>query len=137
MNKITNIVIHASDTFPDMDIGVKEIRQWHKDKGWSDIGYHYVIRRDGTIEVGRRNADGNYVKGAHVLGLNENSLGICMIGGKARPGELQCNFTRHQWSALEQLWRILSMEWPEANWSGHNDHDKGKQCPTFDVSGWI
>jgi len=137
MVEIKHIVIHAADTFPDMDIGAKEIRQWHKEKGWSDIGYHYVIRRNGTIENGRRNQRDNYIAGAHVLGLNSNSLGICMVGGKARSGQLQCNYTRHQWSALEHLWRVLSVEWPNAKWSGHNDHDKAKQCPTFDVSAWL
>ena len=135
--KVDNVVIHVLDTYPDMDVGVEEVRKWHKQRGWSDIGYHYIIKRDGTLEFGRRCEDGNYVQGAHVLGLNKNSIGIALAGGKARKGKLPCNLTRQQWSQLENLWRILSLEYPEAGWSGHNDHDKGKQCPTFDVEVWI
>ena len=136
---IKNIVVHATDTFPDMDIGADWIRNVHvNENGWRDIGYHYVIRRNGDLEIGRRCEEGkNYVAGAHTLGLNAASIGIAVVGGKARSGELACNFTRHQWAALEQLWRILSIEYPEAKWSGHNDHDKSKQCPTFDVEVWI
>ena len=53
MRKINLIVIHCSDTYARMDIGVNEIRQWHLQRGFNDIGYHYVIRRDGAIEQGR------------------------------------------------------------------------------------
>ena len=134
--KITRIIVHASDTFSDMDIGAKEIRKWHLDRGFSSIGYHYIIRRNGDVEIGRRCEDGNYVQGAHVLGLNANSLGVCMVGGKARKGELACNYTRAQWRALESLMFQLTTEYPDAEVSGHNDHDKGKQCPTFNVRAW-
>lgn len=137
--KIERGIIHALDTYPDMDVGVKEVKRWHTDpkpkgNGWSDIGYHYVIRRDGTLEIGRRNEAGNYVAGAHVLGLNANSIGIALAGGKARKGgHPACNFTFAQHRTLESLVFQLEAEYPGIKWSGHYEHDKGKQCPTFDV----
>ena len=130
--KINKIVIHCSDTFADMDIGKLEIDQWHRERGWSGIGYHKVIRRDGTVENGRPEG----IPGAHVHGHNSNSLGICMVGGKARRGENPCNFTRQQWASLENLIRILTLEYPDAEITGHTDLDSGKTCPTFNVKAW-
>ena len=50
--KTDMIVIHCASTPASMDIGVKEIKKWHvEDNKWDDIGYHYVIRRDGTLEI--------------------------------------------------------------------------------------
>lgn len=66
MRKIDRIVIHCSASPDNRDIGAEEIRQWHKSQGWKDIGYHWVIRRDGTIEQGRKEFD----IGSHVKGFN-------------------------------------------------------------------
>lgn len=129
---INKIVIHCADTFADMDIGAKEIDQWHRQRGWSQIGYHYVIRRSGEIEKGRPES----TPGAHVAGHNTGSIGICLVGGKARGRENPCNFTRQQWSALENLVRILTLEYPQAEVLGHTDLDAGKSCPTFNVKAW-
>jgi len=129
MNKL---IIHCADTFSDMDIGAKEINQWHKDRGWSEIGYHYVIRRSGEIEVGRPEQKA----GAHVVGHNTGSLGICLVGGKARGKENPCNFTKAQWKALEGLIFDLTKKYPKAEVCGHTDLDSGKRCPTFDVKSW-
>ena len=78
------ITLHCSATRPTQVAGVKEIRAWHKKKGWSDIGYHFVVRRDGTIEKGRDES----IKGAHCAAKNGNvaSIGICMVGGVKRSG---------------------------------------------------
>lgn len=129
---INKIVIHCADTFADMDIGAKEIDQWHRQRGWSQIGYHYVIRRSGEIEKGRPES----TPGAHVAGHNTGSIGICLVGGKARGRENPCNFTRQQWSALENLVRILTLEYPQVEVLGHTDLDAGKSCPTFNVKAW-
>ena len=77
-----NIVIHGAYTPADMDIGVNEMRRWHTDpkphgNGWTDIGYHAVIRRTGRIEIGRAWDQ----VGAHVVGHNRDSFGIVMVGG--------------------------------------------------------
>ena len=76
---ISLLVIHCSATPVTMDIGVKEIREWHTSdpRNWSDIGYHYVIRLDGTLERARP----LYKSGAHARGYNSNSIGICIVGG--------------------------------------------------------
>ena len=72
------IVIHCSATPSNMDIGVDKIRKWHvDDNGWDDIGYHYVIRRDGTLEIGRDEA----MVGSHARAVNGTSIGVCLIGG--------------------------------------------------------
>jgi N-acetyl-anhydromuramyl-L-alanine amidase AmpD len=126
--KINKIVIHCADTPAEMDIGADTIRKWHvEERGWKDIGYHYVIRRDGTVEKGR--ADN--VPGAHVAGHNTGSLGICLVGGK-----LRVNFTHQQWAALEKLVRGLLFTHKEAEIFGHNDLDKSKPCPMFNVKAW-
>src|SRR5690554_2206478 len=124
MRKIRKIIIHAADTPPNMDIGVEEIRDWHVNgNGWRDIGYHYVIRRDGTVERGRSEE----VAGAHVYGHNSDSIGICLVGGKpARHGGPACNFTRAQWIALEDRVRDLVRRYPMVEVSGHNDYTSDK-----------
>ena len=78
MRAIEKLIIHCSATPRNKDFTAEDIRDWHvKGNGWSDIGYHFVIRLDGLIEFGRM-VD-RY--GAHVKGHNLNSLGICYIGG--------------------------------------------------------
>jgi N-acetylmuramoyl-L-alanine amidase len=129
MNKI---IIHCSDTFTDMNTTAADIDRWHRERGWASIGYHYVIKRDGTVEQGRP----ENVPGAHVAGHNTGSIGICLIGGKARGRENPCNFTRHQWRALESLVMQLAIEYPQAEILGHTDLDPGKSCPTFNVKAW-
>jgi N-acetyl-anhydromuramyl-L-alanine amidase AmpD len=117
-----------------MDIGVKEIRDWHVNgNGWSDIGYHYVIRRNGEVEVGRPES----VAGAHTRGSNSNSIGICLVGGEHRDGgdqKADANFTLHQWAALAILLKELRVKYPAASVSGHRTYDSHKTCPTFDAA---
>jgi N-acetylmuramoyl-L-alanine amidase len=128
MRDIKKIIIHCADTYAEMDIGVAEIRRWHIDRGWADIGYHFVIRRNGDIEKGRDEE----TPGAHVKGHNHDSIGVCLVGGKPF-----CNFTRAQWHALESLVMELKGRYPLAAVSGHRDHDPSKTCPTFDVRAWL
>ncbi len=128
MRMINQIVIHCSDTPAGMDIGVKEIDEWHKARGWDSCGYHYVIRRNGRLERGR--LDG--VVGAHVQGHNANSIGICMVGG----GHGVCNFTQQQWSELQTLIVELTLEYPDAAVCGHRDLNPEKACPAFDARAW-
>jgi N-acetylmuramoyl-L-alanine amidase len=111
-----------------MDIGVEDIRVWHKDRGWDDIGYHYVIRRDGTVEPGRDED----AQGAHVRGWNEFSIGICLVGGSMGV----VDYTRCQWNSLKSLVYRLKMKYPKASVLGHCDYDPGKTCPNFPVALW-
>lgn len=73
---IQSIIIHCSDSSDDLDIGKKEVDVWHKARGWDGCGYHFVIRKDGVIEIGRNIR----TAGAHVEGMNKYSLGICWMG---------------------------------------------------------
>lgn len=127
------IVIHCSATDPSQDIGVEEIKQWHVRRKFLDIGYHYVIRRDGTLEEGRDVR----VQGAHARGFNHISLGICMAGGISDARLPDDNFTEAQWECLESLVGYLKGHHPDAQVLGHRDLPKvTKACPSFDAIKW-
>lgn len=128
------IVVHCSATRPSQDIGRADIDRWHRAKGWNGIGYNYVIRRDGTLEVGRPLE----AVGSHVLGYNEVSVGICLAGGVAEDGKTpEDNFTPAQKDTLAKAVRILLKEYPKATVQGHRDFPKvAKACPSFDVKKW-
>lgn len=135
IGKIRYITLHASDTYHDMDVGVEDIRRWHLDRGWSDIGYHYVIRRDGTWETGRADT----LQGAHVGGFNAGNLGICLIGGKSRITEGPVdNFTDPQWFTLFKRMKKLHGALPDAIIMGHNGFPghEARGCPCFDWRRW-
>jgi hypothetical protein len=128
------LVVHCSATPPDQDIGAEEIRKWHTEgNGWSDIGYHGVIRRDGTWEKGRD----LFTQGAHAKGWNSVSWGLCLVGGVDAQGQPEANYTPEQyatlWRTLE-AWRHMA---PNAGVCGHRDldseHQRLKACPSFDV----
>lgn len=131
--KINMLVIHCSWTPPEMDIGTSTIRRWHRANGWLDIGYHYVIKRDGTVENGRP----AHQQGAHARGYNRHSLGICLIGGKGADGNDERNFTEAQYKSLRELIARLKDEHPIEDIVGHCDLDDNKTCPTFDVGAWL
>lgn len=134
MRVIKKLIVHCAYTTPSMDIGVEEIRVWHtRDNGWSDIGYHYVIRRNGELEIGRKES----IPGAHAIGHNYNSIGICLIGGKSAEGGDENNFTPAQFDTLESLIRDLRARFPCTEVLGHYEVDKhGKTCPNFNVKQW-
>lgn len=140
------VVWHCSATRPGHDIGAREIREWHVSKGWADIGYHLVIRRDGTIEPGRA-LD---AVGSHVAGHNSNSVGICLVGGLDDDGKSVANrpdlFTAAQWASVRIVYELMRRMYPHAQHLGHRDlsPDKNgdgkiqpgewlKTCPGFDV----
>ncbi|MBD9179251.1 MAG: lysozyme [Odoribacter splanchnicus] len=131
MRKIDLIVIHCADTFARMDIGVKEIREWHLKRGFNDIGYHYVIRRDGTVENGRPLEKA----GAHAQGYNSRSVGICYAGGKGDDGRPEDNRTPEQKATLQKLVAELLEQFPDAEVCGHRDlPGVNKECPCFSVA---
>lgn len=134
-SKTEYIVIHCADTYERMDIGAADIRKWHvEERGWSDIGYHKVIRRDGTIETGR-DID---VSGAHAAGFNAVSVGVCLVGGRGEDDEAENNFTPQQFESLQEVIDELWTKYPEAKVLGHRDlPDVQKQCPAFDVRDWM
>ena len=126
------IVIHCAATKASMDIGLTEIRKWHvQDNGWRDVGYHYIIRRNGEVELGRSNRD----TGAHAAGYNHKSISLCMVGGMAEDNSAENNFTAQQWTALLDLVKQLKSHYPDADVIGHNEISE-KECPSFDVQKW-
>ena len=135
---ITELIVHCSATPEGMDYTVERIREDHKKQGWSDIGYHYVIYRDGSIYNGR-NVD---LVGAHCAkgGHNQHSIGICYIGGlENKPGTPYPKLKAKDTRTLEQKGSLLSLLmdlkklYPNALIYGHHDFDKGKDCPSFDA----
>lgn len=127
--RIDWIIVHCSDTPEGRNNTVEDIRRWHKQRGWSDIGYHYVVYLDGSVHNGR-NVD---KIGAHCENYNSNSIGICYIGGKTV--DMKSNKdtrTPKQKEALLRLLRELRKLYPTAKIVGHKDLDKkGKTCPNF------
>lgn len=119
MRIITKHIIHCSDT----ETGtVKEFRKYHVEvNGWSDVGYHFIIRRDGEIECGRM-LD---ISGAHCRGENAYSVGTCLVGKK--------DFTEEQFVSLRRLCNMLEKVFPSIEHFPHNAFDKNKTCPNFDV----
>lgn len=130
MRKINKLIIHCADTPPSMDIGVEEIRKWHvEERGWDDIGYHYVIRRNGVVEEGREIEE----VGAHCKGHNGNSIGICLVGGR----EGRFDFTRKQLHSLNRLVADLKDSISGgASVHGHYEFSE-KTCPNFNVKEWF
>ena len=130
--ELDSIIVHMSYTTPTMDIGVEDIRRWHVEgNGWRDIGYHWVIKRDGSIEQGRPIEQ----PGAHVAGHNEDSIGVCLVGGKVQgEDEWEFNFTYSQIKSLQHLLIQLSGSYsiPIDQIYGHRDFSD-KQCPGFDI----
>ncbi len=128
------VVVHCSATKPSQDIGASEIRKWHvEDNGWSDIGYHAVIRRNGTIELGRP----FHVSGAHAKNFNSRSVGVCLVGGIDKHGNAQNNFTAAQFDSLIDCLNFLFVVYKDAELVGHRDlPGVNKDCPSFDVQEW-
>lgn len=143
MRQITEIFVHCSATPADMDIGADWIRASHMDPkrpggSFSDIGYHFVIRRNGQVEKGR---DVSQV-GAGVAGRNAKSIHICMVGGVRRDAKRRTliaenNFTPEQFDALETVLCELRKKHLKARILGHRDADPAKACPSFSVRDFV
>lgn len=141
MRKITEIILHCSATRPNWmhDAGttakVAEIRRWHVvERGWRDIGYHYVIDRDGTVALGRPLGQ----TGAHVVGRNTGTVGICLVGGHGSSAydSFSDHFTQAQDRALRAVIADLRRKYGPLDVSGHNQFAK-KSCPGFEVPKWL
>ena len=130
MRTITKIIIHCSAVKPDQTSSAAQIDTWHrKDNHWKfGIGYHYVIRRDGSIESGRP----EWMVGAHCLNHNAHSLGVCYEGGLDIRGQPDDTRTPAQKKALRWLLRQLHRTYPRAVIVGHHDLDPQKDCPCIE-----
>jgi len=134
MSVIRKLILHCSDSPDTVDIGAAEIRLWHiRDRGWSDIGYHYVVRRSGIVEVGRYENGDSVLEGkeigAHTKGENSDSLGICWVG--------RDSITPEQKSSLLKLTLHLLKQHglTAADVYGHSEYNPTKTCPRLDMDG--
>jgi N-acetylmuramoyl-L-alanine amidase len=128
MRGINKIIIHCTATPEGRDVSVDTIRQWHLDRGWSDIGYHYIIDLKGNLHEGRHVER----QGAHVRGYNKESIGVTYVGGvdsKMNPKDTR---TENQKVGLEALIMDLMCSYPNSTLHGHNEFSS-KACPSFDV----
>ena len=128
---IKEIIVHCTATPEGRDYTVEDIKKDHLKRGFSDIGYHYVIYRDGTI-VNGRDVD---IIGAHCSrgGHNQYSIGVCYVGGLAANRKAKDTRTEEQKASLLSLLLDLKKFYPNAQIYGHHDFDKGKECPCFDA----
>jgi N-acetylmuramoyl-L-alanine amidase len=131
---INKIIIHCSATKPSQDIDAETIRRWHvEDNKWSDIGYHYVITREGDIQEGRDVSR----SGAHARDFNANSIGVCLVGGINENGETDFNFTHEQMTSLKVIVDQCVLIHGPCSVLGHRDlPGVDKDCPGFDVRAW-
>ena len=132
MRTIKYIILHCSGTEPDPHLGAFAIDRYHRSIGWDCIGYHFIVRTDGRVERGRILEKA----GAHCLGFNKESIGVCYVGG-THCGKNVDTRTPEQKFSLEQLVKKLHKQYPKAIIAGHNDFTHDKDCPCFDVSQWL
>lgn len=132
---VTEIILHCAGTRADWMFGrplaekVAEIRRWHvQQRGWRDIGYHWIIDRDGTVAAGRPET----TIGAHVEGHNRGTIGICLLGGHGASADdgFGKNFTVAQGAAVKRLIGGIKARTAIRKVSGHNDY-AAKACPGF------
>lgn len=136
VRNITELIIHCTATPEGKDYTVADIKRWHTlpvskgGRGWSDIGYHYIIYRDGSVHEGR-NVN---VSGAHCTGHNSHSIGIVYVGGMdAQNKQPKDTRTEAQKTALLCLLLDLRKLYPKASIRGHRDF-AAKDCPSFDAT---
>lgn len=126
---IKEIIVHCSATPEGKDFTVSDIKKWHLQRGFSDIGYHWVVYRDGTIVSGRPES----ISGAHCTGHNSISIGVCYIGGCASDGKTPKDTrTPAQKDALVKLLKELKVKYPRAKIYPHYKF-ANKACPSFNA----
>lgn len=129
LRKHTNkIIIHFTETAEFQNFDINKVREWHIQRGFSDIGYHFLIKLDGTVQIGRQ-ID---LIGAHCHGENYDSVGICYVGGKCHDGTLGDTRTLEQIKSIETVIAFVRSVYGYIPCFGHNDFSK-KVCPGYNV----
>lgn len=130
MKAIKYLVVHHTAS-PRDTTTVDQIRKWHvADRGWSDIGYHWIITSDGKLHAGRSPV----IQGAHAPKVNSESWGVCVVGDNTKPDQ--------RWNALQEetlLTLIDAVEFlvPQIKIIGHRDTGQATECPGLDVESWL
>lgn len=125
---ISEIIVHCTATKEGVNVTVPQIRAWHKQRGFADIGYHYVVYLDGSVHEGR---DVN-LAGAHCTNHNARSIGVCYVGGLDANGKAKDTRTETQKAALVKLIKQLKDMYPKATVHGHREY-ANKDCPCFNA----
>lgn len=127
---ISEVIVHCTATPEGRDVSVATIRNWHvKDRGWNDIGYHWIVMLDGSIMPGRPES----LVGSHVAGRNTGTIGVVYVGGVDVNGKPKDTRTPAQKAALLQLVKDRIQKYPSIKKvTGHNQY-AAKACPSFDV----
>ncbi len=145
MREIKEIILHCTATPADRKLTVQEVRNWHvKGNGWDDIGYHFLVHQDGTVERGRHIDK----VGAHTWGNNYGSIGVAYCGGVVKKTKKSLDkekpkskttlvskdtMTKEQEVAFRDLVKFLEVCFGELKVRGHNDYNEGKDCPGFNM----
>jgi len=138
MRPIEKIIFHCTATKEGQDIDIDTVRNWHTTpvnmggRGWTDIGYHFLIYLDGTIMEGRPIEK----IGAHTYGENAYSIGICYVGGIGLDKNPKDTRTEAQKTSMENLLKSLLVRFPKATIHGHYEF-ANKACPSFNVQEWV
>jgi N-acetylmuramoyl-L-alanine amidase len=129
MRNINKIIVHCTATPEGRDVTVDEIRRWHvEERNWSDIGYHWIVTLNGTLEKGRP----EHIQGAHAKGFNKNSIGLCYVGGVDEDMKPKDTRTEGQKETIKCILEDLKDRYPNAEIIGHRDVSS-KACPSFDA----
>ena len=128
MREINRIILHCTATKEGAHYDVNTIRSWHLQRNFSDIGYHYVIYLDGSINLGRP----VFKQGAHVKSENKDSIGIAYVGGLDLDGKPKDTMTAMQEIGFLQLFNSLNTTFGKLSLHGHNEYSN-KACPSFIV----
>ena len=129
MRELKEIILHCTATKEGQDYSAEQVRKWHLDRGFNDIGYHFLIRLDGTVEAGRPLE----TVGAHCKGHNANSIGIAYVGGVGKNGSPKDTRTLPQREAMRRLVYDLKQHFEGIEVHCHNEYST-KSCPCFSVS---
>lgn len=132
MRKINEIIVHCTCTFSDQKVTIEILRQWHKKRGFKDVGYHYLIDIEGNILTGRPVEQ----VGAHCTDHNAHSIGVAYAGGLGDDAKPANTLSEKQKAALVQLLRELKERYPDASIHGHSEF-ANKACPCFDVQQFV
>lgn len=129
---ISEIIFHCTATPRGKRFDRDDVNAWHKQRGWSMIGYHFLILLDGTIQIGRPIG----MVGAHVQGHNAGTVGIAYVGGLSADGK-KAEDTRTAMQVAAARWLIGALKAKfkvKRRAKGHNEYDKGKACPSFNMA---
>lgn len=128
--RIDEIIVHCSATRPEQGFTAADVRRWHtRERGFSDIGYHFVVETDGSVSAGRPLDR----VGAHCRGHNSRSVGVCYMGGIGADGTPADTRNAAQKAAMRELLSALAHSFPGARIRSHRDFAR-KACPCFDAT---